>query len=39
MKRIQTNRVISPDDLDAIVWKMCQRVWPDDISAMAWEEV
>jgi hypothetical protein len=38
MKQMKTNRVISPDDIDAIIWSTDQRVWSDDIASLIWAE-
>lgn len=39
MKRMKTNRVISPDDISDIIWETHQRVWTDDASVIIWEEI
>jgi hypothetical protein len=38
MKQMKANRVMSPDDIDAIIWSTDQRVWSNDIESLIWGE-
>jgi hypothetical protein len=39
MKQLKTKRVMSSDDISAIVWPMDQRVLDNDINVLVWVEM